>query len=368
MNELFFELIRVAIGTQESLSRMPSEFEWKALYDMAKKQSLVGICFAGIQGLGADVDEGFAKVGLPEMLYLKWMGMAAKIQQKNQMVDEQCAELGERLKVNGYRYSILKGQGVGQLYAEHLRGLRQSGDIDVYVDCGMEMALKYARDLFGNVEYDYINAHVPFFKGTEVELHWKVGYMSNLFMNRKLHQWVKAHENELFAGSAKLKSGNVTVPSSEFNAFYILLHAYNHVQSEGLGLRQLMDYYFVLRARNNTNPNANINLVALFKQFGMSKFASGVMWIMKDVFGLPKQLLICEANEKEGMFLLNEVMMSGNFGHHDERIKKIGKGKMVSVMNEIQHSLIIASHYPSIVFWRPIWIVYHFLWKRLKRI
>lgn len=48
---LFFELIRVAIGTQNTLSRPPSKGEWAELYAMAKKQSLVGICFAGLQRL-----------------------------------------------------------------------------------------------------------------------------------------------------------------------------------------------------------------------------------------------------------------------------------------------------------------------------
>ena len=75
---LFFELIRVAIGTQDSLSHTPSQKEWKALYDMAKKQSLVGVCFAALQKLGADADEGFARIGISEMLYLTWMGMTAK--------------------------------------------------------------------------------------------------------------------------------------------------------------------------------------------------------------------------------------------------------------------------------------------------
>ena len=131
IDTLFFELIRVAIGTQESLSRLPSEREWDKLYKMAKKQSLVGVCFAGLQRLGADADEGFARIGMSEMLYLTWMGMTAKIQQKNQIVDEQCVILGERLKAEGYSYAILKGQGVASLYSEHLLGLRQSGDIAV---------------------------------------------------------------------------------------------------------------------------------------------------------------------------------------------------------------------------------------------
>lgn len=363
-SDLFFQLIRVAIGTQESLSRLPSEREWSKLFKMAEKQSLVGVCFAGLKRLGADADEGFARIGISKMLYLTWMGMTVQIQQKNETVNQQCITLQNRLSACGLRSSILKGQGVASIYSEHLHGLRQSGDIDVYVDCGMDKAMQYSRTTCGQGNYDYINAHLSIFDDTKVELHWRVGYMANLFMNKKLQNWVKVNEEKIFGGKACLPSGEITVPASEFNAFYILLHAYNHVNSEGLGLRQLMDYYFVLQS---VDIERKESVIALFEQFRIKKFASGAMWIMKEVFGMPEHMLIGDSNESEGRFLLNEVMKGGNFGHHDKRLKKIGKGKMVSVMNEMQHSMSIASHYPSAVFWRPIWIVYHFLWKRMTR-
>ena len=80
MNKLFFEPIRVALGNADSLSLKPSDKEWRLLYDMAKKQSLVGICFAAVQRLPEDERP-------PEMLYLTWMGMSAKIQQRNEVVN-----------------------------------------------------------------------------------------------------------------------------------------------------------------------------------------------------------------------------------------------------------------------------------------
>lgn len=365
MESLFFELIRVALGTQDKLTRPPTRDEWRLIYDTAKKQSLVGVCFAGVQKLVHQ------QQGPPEMLYLTWMGMAAKIQQRNEVVNRQCVELQARLSADGLRSSILKGQGVATLYAEHLRGLRQSGDIDIWVPCGMKRAMDYAVGIEGRVEYDYINAHLHVYDDTEVELHWRLQAMENLRLNKKLQKWTGEHVEDILGELSVLPNGEtLVVPSVEVNCFYILLHAYHHAMSEGLGLRQLMDYYFVLRyAQTKGFSGSKVQeFQALLKEFGMMKFARGVMWLLHEVFGMERECMICEPDEKEGRFLLNEVMTGGNFGHHDERMKKIGTGKMVSVMNEVQHSMSIASHYPSAVFWRPIWIVFHFLWKRMKRI
>lgn len=145
LNNLFFELIRVAIGTQDKLTRAPSAKEWKALYDIAKKQSLVGICFAAVQRLGSSVKpleqrsiEPFEHLqicwNMPEMLYLTWMGLTAKIQQRNEVMNGYTNQALSYFREKGFPCLILKGQGIAKLYGE-LAGLRQSGDVDVWLDC-----------------------------------------------------------------------------------------------------------------------------------------------------------------------------------------------------------------------------------------
>lgn len=62
----------------------------------------------------------------------------------------------------GLKSSILKGQGGARYYklrdeslelrANSLGMLRQSGDIDVYVPCGMERGLRWCRERYGDVE------------------------------------------------------------------------------------------------------------------------------------------------------------------------------------------------------------------------
>lgn len=54
MNSLFFELLRVSLGIQEELSRVPTTKEWDNLFELATKQTLVGICAQGVKQLYKD--------------------------------------------------------------------------------------------------------------------------------------------------------------------------------------------------------------------------------------------------------------------------------------------------------------------------
>ena len=120
-------------------------------------------------------------------------------------------------------------------------------------------------DVDKDVAFDYINAHIPMFKETEVELHWRVRSMSNLIQDRKLQKWMEEHEGDLLNTTIELPNGVgaiPVVPSLSLNRYYILLHCYNHIFSEGLGLRQIMDLYFVL-VQNTPNNSKDTE----FKKF-----------------------------------------------------------------------------------------------------
>lgn len=364
---LFFELIQVTIGRRNSLSRVPSSEEWNMLYNISVKQAVAGVCFCGLQRLPANqLSE------LPKRLMMQWLALAEVIRQRNVLMNNRCVELLRMMNNEGLRCAILKGQGVAALYNSidsewpQLGLYRQSGDIDVWVDGGMDNALKWCRKKYGDVDFDYINAHVPVFKDVEVELHWRVQSMTNLFRNRKLQQWLEREETKemISGGKASLPCGDdITVPTTEFNAFYLLLHCFNHEFSSGLGLRQLMDYYCLLVSLHKTHGEQGV-LNRLFSEFGMERFVGAVMWIMQEVFGLEREYLISDPVEKEGRYILAEVMEGGNFGHHDNRIRKVGRGKWMSVFATLQHTLHMLRRYPSEVLWVPVWMVYHFVWKR----
>lgn len=367
-----YPLIRLSLGTETSVSHYPSADEWNELYKMAHKHSLVGVCFVGVRRCMEAAKAEGRDAGILRRLYMQWLASAMQIQKMNERMNQRGVELQTILSSYGLRNAILKGQAVATLY--HVEGmlvdiplseLRQPGDIDVYVDCGREKAIEFANSTGQQtIEWDYKHLHLHLFQDVEVEMHYHPEVLLNLAKNRRLQRWFAQEETqrEIFC-----QHGALVAPSVKFNLFYILLHIYRHFLYEGVGLRQLMDYFFVLKAVDS-QIDSRWSKQAI-ESFGMKHFARGVMWIMQYVFGLEKQFLLYEPDEREGKYILTHVMMGGNFGHHDERLKTDGKhsGKPMAVKKILKHNLHLFTHYPMEVLWAPVWIVYHWCWKRLVR-
>lgn len=377
LENLFFELIRVAIGTQDSLTRLPSEREWSKLYKMAEKQSLVGVCFAGLQNLGADADEGFARIGISEMQYLNWMGQAFQIQQRNEQVDRQCAELQTKFSADGMRSCILKGQGVGLLYTEHLQGTRQSGDIDLWVDASRKEIMAYVQKLAPTTNVREHHLELKFFSDTEVEVHYWPAVIRHFLKNRKLQKWFDRRRDEVFSNRVTLYSApdlTICAPTPEFHAVQQMAHMYHHLFDSGIGLRQVMDYYFVLCTLSSevscdsdgSSGSKAKEVSDAIKHIGMGRFSSAMMYVLQEVMGLTRDQMICEPNEEDGRFLLGKILRGGNFGRHDDR-KNLRKGGYI---NSFLGGIVRNFHYlrfnPFDWFWSPLWRLYYFGWRKLK--
>lgn len=356
-NYLFFELLQVSLGNRNRLSRAPSEKEWEEIYDESGRQAVTGILLHGIDRLPAEQRPSQA-------VLLQWIGEGQIIEQQNRLLDERCCQLLNNLEVHGLKGAILKGQGIAKLYLndnhnenENLAALRQPGDIDVYVDCGLKGALEFAKSIGQkDVEWDYKHLHLKVWDDTEVEMHYRVEVLLNLWKNRKLQKWFRENNALLYS-----ENNGFTTPKTLFNVFYILLHIYRHFLYEGVGMRQIVDYYMVLRTVNLEKQSVGYALDTV-SDFGIDKFARGLMWVMKESLGMPEEWMLWEPDKKKGKYILNQVMKGGNFGHYDDRLNH-GGGKLGAVNAILTHNLHLLTHYPSDVIWAPIWIVWHKLWK-----
>lgn len=365
MNPLFFELIRVALHRQDSLSHTPSAKEWVGLYHIAEKQALLGVCFYAIRRL----DEQGQSVNIPEAIRMQWLGVTAQIQRRNEVLNRRCEELHKRLRDAGFRSCILKGQSMAKLYnldfdlnlnidlnlnaGSNLGLYRQSGDIDVWLDGDRKQIMEYVNSIAPTNNVRWLHTQLVVFDDAAVEVHFMPSYLECPWHNRALQRFFDSEMEACFA------SGKCT---DRLNQVFILAHAFRHLFSEGVGMRQLMDYYFVL---HNLTLNVNHNANATFRLFGMERFAKAVMWVMQEVFGLESEYLLCEPSEKYGRLLLNEVMKSGNFGHQDERVNRSKNESAIHRFWRIGvYNCRVMSFSPWTVICSPLWRLWHWCWRK----
>lgn len=344
MDRLFYELVRVSIGTQDSLSRIPSGQEWAALYDMARKQCLSGICFTAAQAMSSFDAEYYA--GMSEDLYLDWMSDTAEIQRDNHKADRRCMKLQEKFRREGLRSCVLKGQGVAAMY-DGLRELRQSGDIDLWVDAPRECVLECAGKLAPVEDAGELHASLELFPDMAVEIHFTPSIASARRTNIHLQAWFEAMKPSCF-GNDPIRLGDgaaIVAPPVEFNLVYLMHHIFRHYLYEGIGLRQIMDYYFVLKHSTIQQRTAAMDTL---RELGMSGFAGAMMWLLCEVLGMESSLALCPLDERRGRRLLEVIEEGGNFGQSTLKYKVTGWDKPLSrISRYIRRNSLMILDYPS---------------------
>lgn len=352
---LFFELIQIAVGTREKFSVPPTVEQWPLLLSLSTKQSLAGVLLEGMAN-GLLENQKIKSAALYE-----WIGIQQQTIAINKNHTKKAKELSEWFKALGYNNCVLKGLGVGLLYPNP--ELRQSGDIDIWVDGARDSVVVDMRARGIDVGcVDYVNCHALFFKDIEVEVHFRPTYFYNPVANRKLQKWLQDNKQKQM-GNTNLNVG-FCYPTVAFNLVFCMIHTYRHVFSEGIGLRQLMDYYFIL---THSTKDECIEALITLKTFGLAKFAGTVMYIMRRVFNMDESLLLCEPNKDEGEFLLSEIMRGGNFGHYDDRNTYVSEEKrFLRGLNNFKRNIRFLRRYPSEVMWMPVWKTWHWGWRKWK--
>ena len=140
---------------------------------------------------------------------------------------------------------------------------------------------------------------------------------------------------------------------------------------EGVGLRQVVDYYFLLQSWNKLHARSKEEIMKMISWLGMKRFASALMYVLREVCGMSVEYMLCEPSEKDGKFLMNEIMMSGNFGHNDPRMGNVTTGgylksRISQASRRFKRNMRFLTSYPGEVIWEPIARVEHFIWKKLK--
>ena len=415
-----FRFLRFSLGLEGEVKGLLDGrkgcFDWDACYQFAKRQTLVGVLFDGIQRLPKELAPA-------RPLLLRWLSDSESIRRRNMRMDRASAYIYNKVCAAGFRCCILKGQGNALLYPHP--SSRTPGDVDVWVMTSREELRHIALSLTegdGSSLQESLNHIGLTVHGVSVELHSTPALLNSPLHNNRLQRWFKRNADLQCSNRIALpnNAGDVAVPTVSFNIIYQLCHLFHHCFYEGVGLRQIVDYYLVLKntdfsgntdegAGNTDRDEVLLNtdftdstdsssgdfegdgcflntdcadfldsssgglgvvdsggaLVALqeeLKWLGLWKFAGAVMYVLREVMGLDEKRMICAPDERRGRLLLEEIMAGGNFGHYDER-NHFGQGALWHNIQRFRRDWRMLRLYPSEALSEPLFRACHFLWR-----
>ena len=254
-----FRFLRFSLGLEwevkDILDGRQGCFDWEACYQFTKRQTLVGVLFDGIQRLPKELAPA-------RPLLLRWLSDSESIRRRNMRMDRASAYIYNKVCTAGFRCCILKGQGNALLYPHP--SSRIPGDVDVWVMANREELRRIALSLTeGDVSslQESLNHIGLTVHGVSVELHSTPALLNSPLYNSRLQRWLKRNADLQCSNRIALpnNAGEVAVPTLSFNIIYQLCHLFHHCFYEGVGLRQIVDYYLVLK---NTDFSGNTNGVS----------------------------------------------------------------------------------------------------------
>ncbi len=412
VHDKFFQLLQLAIGSSSEPPKI-EKGEWNAIYEIAKKQSLVALLFDGIQKM-SDVTK--TQGGSPEMdvdLLMTWMGKSKQTEKRNRRLDEAVGKASAWFEKKGVCSCLLKGQGNALMYP--CPGHRTPGDIDIWVSGEPSEVIRFVHAVAPKEKASYHHIDFPAIDGIPVEVHYRPCYLQNPLHNYRLQRFFTKSADRQFSHFVDIGGNQVAIPTPKFNAVFQLAHIYNHLFQEGIGLRQIIDYYYVMtnteglsntddsilttNSTNSTNAGGantdgdlsntnctnltnaggantddsilttnctnNTNIAALqldLKRLGLWRFAGAVMWVLHEALGLPASRMIAPMDEKRGRLLLDEILSGGNFGQYSSQ-QHFERGTLAHNVQRLRRDLRLVRLYPAEALAEPFFRAWHFFWR-----
>lgn len=371
VEKLFVELLQVALANRKHLSSVPSAEEWEEIRELAEKHALAGVLFYAICQLQPEDCANMSEADLQ----MRMCSRNIKIKRRNDEAVADILNLVRILDAEGFDSCVLKGQGLGLLYPHGMQ--RMPGDIDIWVARKGEMAplakrrrdvVALCRGVVGHRPVCYHHTPLPV-HGKDIEVHFTPSWMCNPWHNARLQkffeeEWMRRRfvdGSEMPAHDRTYAAKGFYVPSAEMDAVFVLLHIYRHMFDEGVGLRQIVDYYYVLQQEGLDRERVG----GVLKSVGLYAFAGAMMWLLREVLGMPEERMLCPVDGRRGRALLDEIMMAGNFGKYDARLAGADKRSVrFRFWTKTRRNLRFMSQYPSEALCSPVWKVWQLLWRR----
>lgn len=310
--QTYLELLKVCLQDEPKVSEKlinlsNGHIDWIDLLDFAARQGVIGVYWRGIELIFKS----------PTLLnkptddeVMEWWGEVNDIRKRNEDLFKKTAFVSNTFRKEGFENCILKGQGNAIMYPDPY--LRTPGDIDIWLKGDREEITSYINKMFPNEKGGNLHIVFPIFKDTLVEVHFTPSNLSNPFANKYMQKYFQENQ-EIQINNVTSLPNNVsfTTPTSDFNIIFQLAHIMRHYLYEGISLKQLIDYFYVLKVyyqASHNYCNQDNYFQFILKKMGLLKFAKTIMYIMHEGLGFQPDYLYTEEDEKGGKLIIDSII------------------------------------------------------------
>ena len=281
-------LIRLGIETMAAtnenclfLLNLPMS-QWREVMALADRQGVAAVTFDGVQRLYETHKYEIKAAQEKPQEWMRWVfectGMMTQYEQKNLQQRKIIGKLAEIWRESGIKMMVFKGQSNGSNPLH-----RALGDIDCYLfddaDLGDSIMAVQGAEVTNNW---YRHSKISF-RGETIENH-------RVFCHTRGSKAKKRMEKEL---TAMLKPsdmmslegcGGALAPTAQFNAHFLIYHALHHFTSEGLRMKQILDWALFLYAHQDNVNWAMFN--DFCKRYKLDRFAAIMNYIASHSLGV----------------------------------------------------------------------------------
>ncbi|MBQ8969403.1 MAG: nucleotidyltransferase family protein [Bacteroidaceae bacterium] len=247
LRETFLSLVRLGIGNY-SVVPMHERMDWDAIKALAGKHGLSAVIVDGIEQLSDEQRP-------PKIILLQWIGEVLQgYEYRSERYRKTIAEMAAFYNQHGFKMMVLKGYACSLDWPkpEH----RPCGDIDIWLfgqqkeaDAALLKANTNSTNKTKKFEIDNSHHHHSVFNWGEfmVENHYDFinvhHHKSNVEFEKLLKELAKDDSYVV-----ELYGEKVYLPSPNLHALFLLKHIMIHFASEGITLRQLLDWALFVNA------------------------------------------------------------------------------------------------------------------------
>jgi hypothetical protein len=257
--DAFLTLIRLGIETEVATSANTQSFgelsqkDWERIRDMSEKQGVSAVVMDGLSRLV----EKYGKEGIApnidsdwwQMYVLEGTGVMLQTEQSNSQQLQVIENLASKWADKGSRVMVFKGQASATMYPkpEH----RSPGDIDCYLFENYAKGNEIARGVGADVDEEWYKHSQIFYLGETFENHQYFVHTRDGKRGKRLQ---KALADELIQKKSQMflpLTPSTLLPPVQWVAMFLTYHACAHFVSEGLRLKQLLDWAMLLERHQN---------------------------------------------------------------------------------------------------------------------